>query len=252
MVHTKCSCVNCRVTIMPRHLVNHKCKETYTATETTCPFCGTTAKSLNAAAQHQIRCNLNPGKVKPKGPSNFIEYHRKIRSGELQKQFTNRFDKAIKLGLPKPEVTSETRKKISEATKKQSWSADRRSKHSEAMKEAVKNNPESYTSSNRGRTKQIEFDGIKFQGKWELTFYQWAKACGLNPKRATEGFPYVWNGSRTYFPDFYIESMNLYIEVKGYKTERDDAKWKQFPLKLLIVDKVAIDKIVKNCYNINN
>ena len=119
------------------------------------------------------------------------------------------------------------------------------------MKEAVKNNPDSYTSSNRGRTKQIEFDDIKFQGNWELEFYKWAKANNLNPKRATDGFTYIWNGERTYFLDFYIESKDLYVEVKGYKTDRDEAKWKQFPKELLIVDKKAIDKIRKNSYTIS-
>jgi hypothetical protein len=153
-------------------------------------------------------------------------------------------------GTAKP-LSAESRERISEANRKREWTAAKRLKQSARMKLAVQQNPESYTSANRGRTKQIEFDGIKFQGNWELEFYKWAKANNLTPRRVIEGFKYSWKGERTYFPDFYIESKDLYIEVKGYKTDRDAAKWKQFPKKLLIVDKTAIDKIKRNCYSID-
>lgn len=123
-----------------------------------------------------------------------------------------------------------------------------RKRHQESMKRAVKNNPESYTSSNRGRTKQIEFDGIKFQGKWELDFYKWAKDQGLNPRRPNRCFRYFWNGERWYHPDFYIEKIDTYIEVKGYETERDRAKWSQFPEKLCIIKEQQIKEIRQGCF----
>lgn len=199
-----------------------------------CQYCNREAKTLVSNAQHELYCKSNPN-ARKKTPS----------YGMLGKQGRNQYIK----GTANP-LSIETRKRLSEASKKQVWSEERKANHSAAMKEAVKNNPDSYTSSNRGRTKQIEFDDIKFQGNWELEFYKWAKVNNLNPKRATEGFTYIWNGERTYFPDFYIESKDLYVEVKGYKTDRDEAKWKQFPKELLIVDKKAIDKIRKNSYTI--
>ena len=164
----------------------------------------------------------------------------------LGKQGSNQHIK----GTAKP-LSIESRQKIGEANKKREWTDEKKLAHSNRMKLAVEQNPESYTSSNRGRTRRILFDGIKFQGSWELEFYKWAKSKGLNPVRATKGFKYIWNGERTYFPDFYIAIKDLYIEVKGYKTERDEAKWKQFPKKLLVVDKSAIDKIKKDCYNLD-
>lgn len=115
--------------------------------------------------------------------------------------------------------------------------------HRAAMKKAVQQNPESYSSSNRGRTKQIIVDGIKLQGQWEVDFYIWAKAAGLDPTRPTESFQYSWNGERWYHPDFYIESLDLYVEVKGYETDRDRAKWSQFPKKLCIIKEAEIKKI---------
>jgi PAB1-binding protein PBP1 len=30
-------------------------------------------------------------------------------------------------------------------------------------------------------------------------------------------------------PDFYLPGTDEFIEIKGYKTEKDTAKWNQFP-----------------------
>jgi YHS domain-containing protein len=166
----------------------------------------------------------------------------------LGKKGGNQFTKAKQLGLPPPVVTEETRKKISVHSKAIVWDEQRKKNHSEAMKRAVQENPESYTSSNRGRTKQIEYDGIKFQGQWELDFYKWAKDQGLDPKRPNRSFKYEWKGERYYHPDFYIESQNAYIEVKGYETDRDRAKWDQFPEKLVIIKEQQIKEIRNNVF----
>ena len=145
-------------------------------------------------------------------------------------------------------VSKETREKISALSKNIVWDEQRRKNHSEAMKRAVQQNPESYTSSNRGRTKQIEYDGIKFQGQWELDFYRWAKDQGLAPKRPDRSFRYVWNGERWYHPDFYLPKLDTYVEVKGYETDRDRAKWSQFPEKLVIIKGQQIKDIKKGTF----
>jgi hypothetical protein len=116
------------------------------------------------------------------------------------------------------------------------------------MIRAVQNNPESYSSSNRGRTKQIEFDEIKFQGQWELDFYQWAKEKGLEPTKPDRAFRYIWNGERWYHPDFYIKKLDVYVEVKGYETDRDLAKWSQFPERLCIIKEEQIKQIRQGCF----
>jgi hypothetical protein len=152
-------------------------------------------------------------------------------------------------------LTVAGREKIRQTTQsqnKQKW-ADPEfiKKHSDAMKRAVLENPESYSSSNRGRTKQIIIDGIKLQGQWEVDFYNWAKSFGLNPVRPTIGFKYIWKGARTYYPDFYIKSLDLYVEVKGYETDRDRAKWDQFPKKLSIVKSDTIKQIRSNSLTVD-
>ena len=145
-------------------------------------------------------------------------------------------------------MTDEGKKRISIKNKARIWDDAARIKHSNAMKIAVEKYPESYTSSNRGRTKQIVVDNIKLQGKWEVDFYLWAKKQGLNPQRNVRGFKYVWNGERTYYPDFYIESLDLYIEIKGYETDRDRAKWLNFSEKLCIIKEKEIKEIRKGCF----
>ena len=146
-------------------------------------------------------------------------------------------------------LTDEGRAKIIAKNLNYRHSEEVKLKISKSMKKAVLANPEAYSSSNRGRTKQIVIDGIKCQGQWEVDFYIWAKSVGLIPERPRVGFRYEWNGLRTYFPDFYIKSLNLYVEVKGYETERDRAKWNQFPEKLLVIKKYEISQIRQGVFN---
>lgn len=64
--------------------------------------------------------------------------------------------------------------------------------------------------------------------------------------RCSNYFEYNWNEAvHKYFPDFYLIDSNTYIEVKGYKTERDEAKWKNFPEKLIILQENEINEIIK-------
>ena len=180
-----------------------------------CNFCSKTFVGKSAYSNHVRRCPKNP--------------NRKIET-----------------------LTEEGRSKISLSAKignEKKWAdAEFREKHGKAMKKAVQENPESYTSSNRGRVKQIIVDDIKFQGQWEVDFYIWAKQQGLNPVRPVKAFKYIWNGERWYHPDFYIESKNLYVEVKGYETDRDRAKWSQFPEKLCVIKENEIKQIRNNSF----
>lgn len=125
-----------------------------------------------------------------------------------------------------------------------------REKHRKAMQDAVKKYPNSYNSSNRGRTKQIVFEGIKFQGKWELEFYLWCKRNNVKVEKPNAYFEYEWKGKRKYFPDFFLPEKNLYIEIKGYQTERDEAKWKCFPHTLRIVKQKDIELIRKDLWGL--
>lgn len=119
----------------------------------------------------------------------------------------------------------------------------------ESMRKAAENYPESYNHGHPGRgVKRYVVDGITLTGKWEVDFYIWARDNGLNPKRPEKGFKYEYDGVRTYYPDFYIESLDLYVEVKGWESERDHAKWLQFPKKLIIIRQQEIKQIRENTF----
>jgi hypothetical protein len=55
-----------------------------------------------------------------------------------------------------------------------------------------------------------------------------------------------------YTPDFYVKNWYSYIEVKGYETDLDRCKWKQFKYKLLIYDKNMLKKLSILNINIDN
>lgn len=192
---------------------------------------------------HIRLCKLNPCYIAPKPKSQTWYDSMSARKG----RGTNQFTKAKQTGIPYI-IKESTRKKISEVSKKQIWSEERRALHSTIMKNAVKTHPDSYTSSNRGRTKLIIFNNIKFQGSWELIFYKWCLDKNIEVERCKEFFEYNWNGCRKYFPDFYLPKLEIYIEVKGYITDRDRSKWSQFPKKLLVITKKDIRNIKEDCF----
>jgi hypothetical protein len=68
--------------------------------------------------------------------------------------------------------------------------------------------------------------------------------------RNKQGFKYQFDGTRTYYPDFYLPTFRCYVEVKGHVTVKDEAKWRDFPEKLLKIRKKEVDLIKKNEYNL--
>ena len=248
VIRYKTSCISCKVEVQNRYFPEHKCKVALTLQ---CHFCGRNSMNLNSAAQHLVRCGKNPDRINLShldNAKNFDQYRKRVQTGEIK--HLNQYLKADLMGLPRPEVTLNASEKIKEANRNRVWTPESRKKLSESMKRAVDLNPEAYSSSNRGRTKQIIFDGIKFQGNWELDFYKWCLSKNIRCLRNTEGFKYQWNGERTYYPDFYLPEQDLYVEVKGYKTERDSAKWEQFPKRLIIVQKQDMIDIKNDVYSL--
>ena len=86
---------------------------------------------------------------------------------------------------------------------------------------------------------------IKVDGSWELIFCRYADAVGLTWKRNKQRFPYVRPDGKdsTYQPDFYVDEWKSYVEVKGYETDLDTAKWSQFPEKLTVLRKNEISEL---------
>lgn len=125
---------------------------------------------------------------------------------------------------------------------------EQKKKHSEIMKQAVLEHKDSYSSSNVcGRVKIQEYNGMKFHGKWEVEVAKWLDRNNIKFFRdEITPFEYFWNGNtHLYFPDFYLPDFDIYIEVKGYETERDRCKWKSVK-RLVVFKKNEIEQIKNN------
>lgn len=259
-----CSCILCKSEVSVSNIAIHynskQCKSGGKQKKTqeipkdfNCKYCGKECKNLFSLRSHEFQCKSNPNRI-----PNHLENHTYEKRKEIRnKNPSNQYIKARKLGLPLPTVSDETRNKLSISTTKISneyWNGnnkeEHRKTHSDLMRKVATENPESYSSSNRGRTKEIEKYGVKFQGSWELKFYEWCIHNQIEILRNFEGFNYTFDGERTYYPDFYLPELDTYVEVKGYKVDRDVAKWSYFPHKLLVIQKYEISLIDKNEYEL--
>jgi len=210
-----------------------------------CIFCKKELKEKNYI--HQKRCSLNPDKIILKKSKKWLLAMKK-RRGKGQNQYT----KAVRLGLNKPVISDETRKKLSEASSKRVWTEAQKKKHSKIMRKTVLKYPDSYSASNiSGRVKTINYKGFKLKGSWELITALFLNKRKIKWTNKIKPFNYFWkNKNHLYFPDFYLPKYKLYIEVKGYETKRDRAKWKNFPKKLLILKNNEIKLIKQNKFNL--
>jgi len=151
----------------------------------------------------------------------------------------------------KSQMSQETKEKISKSNSGSKWSEERKNKHSKVMSRVVKNNPESYRHGNKGgRTKIYEYKGFKLRGTWELKVAMYLDSIDIKWTNHVNSFSYIYeNKERQYYPDFYLPDHDIYIEVKGYETERDVAKWSSID-NLLVIKKKEINKIQRGTYNI--
>lgn len=214
-----------------------------------CRYCGKECKHKNSLAQHELRCKQNPNRKVYK--SNFIKYNEDIKSGLVEKQFSNQYTKAKLLGLPKPEISQETREKLGKGWRGKKHTEEVKKKISASMKEAVRKYPDSYSASNvNGRIKKIEYNGEIYDSSWEVIFVKYLESTGYKWKRNKIGFEYFWEDDiHLYYPDFYIEDLDLYVEVKGYKRDRDDYKWKSVN-NLLVIKAKEINAIKRGMFSL--
>lgn len=77
---------------------------------------------------------------------------------------------------------------------------------------------------------------VYLRSSYELAYVEWLDKNNVLWKQNHERFPYEWNKKkRFYYPDFFLIQDNCFVEIKGYETKQDKAKWKTFPHKLLVL-----------------
>lgn len=104
-----------------------------------------------------------------------------------------------------------------------------------------------------GRGKSGWYKGYWCDSSWELAWVIYHLDHNIVFSRNTEGFNYEYeNTVSLYYPDFIIGK--TYHEIKGYKTERFEAKLHDFKDKIMVWYKEDIKHILEytiSCYGIN-
>lgn len=201
-----------------------------------CKFCSRECKSTKSYRGHEDRCKQNPNRL---DPATWNTSNRKGLPG------TNAHIKARQLGLPDPIVSLVARQKMSIATIHRNLNESEQSKIKRRFTIAQKVELGEWHVS-LAKQMHIDYNGIDLHGSWELAYARYLDSNNINWIRNKESFLYVFEGrERRYTPEFYLVDTSEYVEIKGYKINKDDAKWEQFPKdkKLIILMRQELIKL---------
>lgn len=204
-------------------------------------YCSTTLKNKLALAGHQRFCSKNPNREITWSAKQAALGIRPAHFDDPKYIEKQRLRTAAHLAAcQSPEARERSRANAVERYK----DPKEREKHSLAMKDAVLRNIDSYTKKNVvGRVKNIDYNGTTLKGSWELVVAETLDHLHLTWTQPTTGIEYSYEDrTHLYFPDFYVPSLNVFIEVKGYERARDLAKWKAVP-NLVVLKESAIKRI---------
>ena len=91
------------------------------------------------------------------------------------------------------------------------------------------------------KTKSGYYKNIWCDSSWELAYLVYCLDHNFDISRTNDRFSYTYRDRvHSYFPDFYREDLDTYIEIKGYITDKDKSKFLQFPKNLEIIDSSKI------------
>lgn len=195
--------------------------------EIECKYCGKICK-LYGIKNHERQCKFNPNRIPQKGTrfkindDKFIPWNKGLTK-EIDIRIKNQAEKisnSYKEGKIKiwcDGLTKENDKRLLKMSNK--------------ISDTVLNNVKNDNWHNSfGKSKLVEYKGIQFHGNWEVAFAKFLDNINIIWERPTEKFEYILDNKTHYYtPDFYLPVFNLYIEIKGYPTNKDFLKWSQFP-----------------------
>ena len=191
-----------------------------------CKYCGRECKNTNSLKNHERLCKSNPNRQE----SPFVKYN-KIKGDVWNKGLTKESDERVRRN-------GESISNLYKSGKIKNWcdgltkETDKRlfkmsEKISDTILENVKND-NWHTSFSK--SKIVKYKGIKFHGNWEVEFAKFLDIHNIEWKRNTQKFEYLFENKIHYYtPDFYLPTFDVFIEIKGYPTQRDFCKWNDFP-----------------------
>ena len=210
-----------------------------------CIYCGKQCKNLNSLKNHERLCKENPDRQIL--VSNFIKWN-EYRTGKHLQKVSNQYIKAKETGYIYV-ISDETRQKLSDSSKGRVHTEEHKEKLSKIMKDVAKDNPNYSFSKNKYFKKEI-IDGFRMDSSWESIFANYLNQHNIKWIKNKKSFRYIFeNKEHSYYPDFYLEDFNLYVEIKGQETERDKAKYKVVD-NLLVFKAKEINEIQHNNFNI--
>jgi hypothetical protein len=183
-----------------------------------CRFCHDKRKNANSLRNHERLCKSNPDKQST--PFQSIEF-------QQNRKPSNQWIKGKEIGEPY-QISDHTREKLSNANKKRTkeWHKKNGEKISKTINEKVKNG-EWHTSLTKNM--HYSYKGYDLHGKWELAYAKYLDKNNIKWTRPKDRFEYELDGKKRYYtPDFYLIEEDVFVEIKGYKTAKDEAKWSQF------------------------
>jgi hypothetical protein len=142
--------------------------------------------------------------------------------------------------------SDESKLKMSEKmlNRPKEWFTENGQKVSETIQKKV---AEGTWHTSLAKNMHYNYNGVDLHGRWELNYAQYLDKNNIKWIRCKEQFDYFYDGkNRKYTPDFYLTESDEYIEIKGYKTEKDKAKWSQFPKnkKLIVLTASELKDII--------
>jgi hypothetical protein len=224
-----------------------------------CKHCNKEYSSINASKNHELRCSNNPGRLlnkiskQPSKPIKIEENESVKCSYGCGKTASFIMNNGKYLCADNKSKCEEIKSRIRSNQKNLQPNPIDPVKMEEKRRKVSENMKLRYASGWEpvcGRSKKYNYESpaagkIKVDGTWELKVAKYLDSLGVDWIRNKKRFDYIKpNGSKsTYQPDFYVKDWDTFLEIKGYETELDRAKWKQFPEKLQVWYREKINKL---------
>ena len=197
-----------------------------------CKYCGKQCKNKNSLVQHEIRCKENPDRI-------IYQYNNFNNFGRIpwNKGLTKETDERLK-------IQGETFKQKYKDGKIKIWSDGLNKETDERIKNSsikIQNTIDKKLKDNNWHNSynlKYCYKDFTFDSYWEVLFAQFLDKYNILWVRNTNySFEYIYKKSiHKYYPDFYLPDFDLYIEIKGFFSNKDINKWEQFTKNLDIYD----------------
>lgn len=206
-----------------------------------CKFCNMERKNANSLRNHERLCRHNENAQKT--PFQDVDFNKKHPQVLKNKKRSNQYIAAAE----KNEIyimsdKERLRRSQSMKSKSKEWREENARRISKTIARKVFDG-EWHTS--LAKRMHLNYKGVDLHGTWEFRYVQYLDRENIEWIRCKNSFPYLYeNKERRYTPDFYLPETNQYIEIKGYKTDKDLAKWNSFPINETLV--VLLERDLKN------